>query len=383
MMLSMEEKKSLFWRSVTVFIGGVIGVGIFGLPYVFAQAGVAIGLAHLLGLAAVIAIITRAYADLVLLSPGQPRLAGVVRRYLGAPWARLSAGIFMLGAWGALLAYIIVGGTFWHAIFSPMLGGENFWYQIAFFLVSSFLLIGGLSLVSRLEVVLVSLMGLLIAVIVAGSLPYVNPANLVTVDWSAALTPFGAILFALGGLGVIPEMASVLGKRNHGSFHKAILLGLSAVVLIYAIFAVVIVSVSGARTSPEGLIGLGQITGNWLSMIGAAIGSVTVFGSFLMLGTEMINLLTFDYKRRYLASWFVVIAVPITLFLLGQHNFIEVINFVGGVLTTIIGGLIIASYLRAKKDPATPKRSLAVPNWALYLCGVIYLVAALSTLLSK
>jgi amino acid permease len=42
----MKETGKL-WRTAQPLVGSVIGVGIFGLPFVFAQAGFVIGLGHL------------------------------------------------------------------------------------------------------------------------------------------------------------------------------------------------------------------------------------------------------------------------------------------------------------------------------------------------
>ena len=38
----------LFFRSLTVMMGGIMGVGVFGLPYAFTQSGFTVGLLQLL-----------------------------------------------------------------------------------------------------------------------------------------------------------------------------------------------------------------------------------------------------------------------------------------------------------------------------------------------
>jgi len=43
-----NSQRKIFWGAVQPLLGSIIGVGIFGLPYVFAQAGFGIGLVHLL-----------------------------------------------------------------------------------------------------------------------------------------------------------------------------------------------------------------------------------------------------------------------------------------------------------------------------------------------
>ena len=43
--------------------GTAVGAGIFGLPYVFAQAGVAVGVTYVLGLGAVLGLVNLAYGS--------------------------------------------------------------------------------------------------------------------------------------------------------------------------------------------------------------------------------------------------------------------------------------------------------------------------------
>ncbi len=379
----MEDKKSVFLRALMVMIGGIVGVGIFGLPYVFARAGVVLGLVHLVLLGATMLIMMLAYSDLVLQTNGRARLKTVVERYIGSLWARVASLAFLFGAWGALLSYIIVGGTFLHALLSPWLGGAAFWYQLVFFTVCSVLLLGGLGLISRLETAFVGLMFLLLAIVLTGSLPFINPENLSTLNWDYSLLPFGAILFATAGLGVIPEVADVLGAQKKSLLKRVIAIGAFLIIVLYAIFVLTVVGVSGTHTSPEAIVGLGAYLGDWLVYLGVIIGTVTLFSSFMIIGTEIISMLTFDFKRRYLQSWLWAIGVPLIAFSLGARNFIKVIGFTGGLLVSLIGLIVIVSYLQAKKHPGVAKRAFLMPNFALYFCGVIYLIAAFSTLLSR
>lgn len=371
----MEDRPQLFFRSLTVMMGGIIGVGIYGLPYAFSRAGALLSLVELLLVAVSMLVMLLAYSELILQFPGRPRLKSVIGRYLGAPWSHLATLAFIVGAWGALLSYTIVGGTFLHAILSPWLGGLPFWYQLTFFAICAFMLIGGLGFVSRLEVVFISLMMLVLAIIVIGALPYFDVSHLATINWDQARLPFGVILFATAGLGVIPEVADVLGKQKHLLLKKTVWTGSLLITAIYAIFSLTVVAVSGSRTSPEGIIGLGPIVGSWMVDLASIIGLVTLFSSFMMLGLEIINTLTFDFRRRYLWSWLAAVGVPLFAFLFGARNFIKVISFTGGFSVGLVGLLLVTTYLQAKKHPSTAKRSLSLPTGALYFCGLIYLLA--------
>lgn len=379
----MEDKNNLFLRALMMMVGGIMGVGIFGLPYVFARAGVALGLIHLLVLGSVMLIMVVSYSELVLQFSGRPRLKTVVEHYLGPVWSRAITALFIVGVWGALLSYIIVGGTFLHTLLSPIFGGQYFWYQITFFGISSFLLLGGLGLISRLETVFVALMLLLLAVVLTGSSPFIDLTNFLSISWTHGFEPFGALLFATAGLGVIPEIADVLGKSKSYLLKRVIIAGSLLVLVIYALFALMIVGVSGSHTSPEAIVGLAPYLGDWLVYIGVVIGVITIFSSFMMIGTQVVSILNVDFKLRYLISWLGAIIVPLVVFLLGARNFIQVISFVGGLVVSLVGLIIVATYLKAKKHPSVTKRALMIPDFALYFCGVIYLIAALTTLFSR
>ncbi|MCH8049252.1 hypothetical protein IH979_00900, partial [Patescibacteria group bacterium] len=207
----MGAKRKIFWRSVYPLVGSVIGVGMFGIPFAFAQAGFFVGLTHLIVLGVIYAFVLLIYADIIMNTRGHPRFTGVVRRYLGERWSWVATLLLIGAIWGAMIAYIIVGGQFLHALVAPLIGGEVMIYQLLFFVVSAVLLIGGLGFIARLAVVFVIALLLMLFVILVGSVPYFDPSNLMTLDSEHWFLPFGVILFAFGGIAAIPEMAQVLG----------------------------------------------------------------------------------------------------------------------------------------------------------------------------
>ncbi|MDP2631370.1 MAG: aromatic amino acid transport family protein [Candidatus Uhrbacteria bacterium] len=374
-----ESKQRIFWRSIQPLVGSVIGVGIFGLPFVFAQSGFFIALVYLLVLAFVNAVLLLAFGDIIINTSGHPRFTGVVNRYLGKAWSWV-ATVLMFGAtWGAMIAYIIIGGTFLHVLLSPVIGGGLIVYQCVFFFVSSFLLIGGLGFITRLEVFFVLALLVMLFVILAGAVPYAEFSNLTNVDSANWFLPFGVILFAFGGLAAVPEMAHVLGRQKQ-LLRRGIIVGISIISFVYIAFSGIIVAVTGSNTSEEAIVGLGSVLGNWAIILGSVIGLFSVLTSFLILGVSVMDTMIFDFKRRYFASWFFTIAVPFILFIFGARSFIHVIGFTGGLLGGLLGVLAIYTYLKAKKHACVPKRCLLIPNWVLYLCVAVFSLGAILTL---
>ena len=100
------------WQATLLLIGTIVGVGMFGIPFVFVQAGFLTGVFVLIGLAAAATLVHLAYAEIVLATPALHRLPGYVRYYLGPGLGRLSTASYLFGLSGALLAYVVLGGAF-------------------------------------------------------------------------------------------------------------------------------------------------------------------------------------------------------------------------------------------------------------------------------
>ena len=195
-----------------------------------------------------------------------------------------------------------------------------------------------------------------------------------------AMLPFGVMLFAFGGLAVLPEMKEILGKHKR-LLRRSVMLGFGVIAIIYAAFGSVVVSVTGKATTQEAILGLGEIMGDWAITIGSVIGFVAVGTSFLILGVQILNSLLHDYKRRYWSSWAIAAGVPVIVFLLGARDFIDVIGFTGGVLAALVGLITIKMYLHAKVHACTPKRCLNIPNWTMYLAALILFAGMIATII--
>ncbi len=377
----MKSQTKLFWRaSLTLVVAGV-GVGIFGLPYVFAQSGVALGLAHLAVLGAVNMFAMVLLADLIAGTKGHPRIAGIVERYLGEPYKWVAMALTFGSGWAALLAYMLVGGSFAFALLGPVLGGGEVLYQIGFWAVGSLLVAGGLGFIGKLESLFALVLAGLFVVIVAGAGVEADVSHLVHVDLKQWFTPFGVVLFALGGSAAVPEMAEMLGKYK-GSLSRAVITGSLLMIGIYALFAVAVVAVTGSATTERAIEGLADSMGHWVLVVGGLAAFFATFTSFLLFGTSIHHSLMNDFRWRYFRGWVLTVAVPLVLFLLGARDFIQVVGWSGAVLSGLTGLLLIATYAHAKNDPRLPKRHFDLPRAPLFLCAFVFLLGIVVTIIS-
>ena len=133
---------SAFWKALSVFVGTIIGVGIFGLPWVAYKSGFFILLFYFLILGIVAIVVHLMLGDIILKTKGKHRFPGYVKEYLGSYWSRIAFFAICFGLFGSQLAYLVVGGVFLTNLLSPYLGGGILIYTLIFFALGSLLKIG-------------------------------------------------------------------------------------------------------------------------------------------------------------------------------------------------------------------------------------------------
>lgn len=369
----MEDAKSAFRRSLRPLFGSVVGVGIFALPYAVAQAGFGVGVFAILlcGAASMVAFLL--YADIVLHTDGHGRFVGLMRQYVGPLGAVLAAAAFFVSAFGTLVAYILVGGSFAHVLFGPLFGGGLLAYRMLFLLCSGIAMLGGLLSVMRVQKYIIVAYLVLITIMIVLAFPHIDVGNFAGYDGAKAFLPFGVALFAFNGFSAVPEMRDILGRHKQ-LLPRAIITGLSIVAVLYVMFTAMIVGVSGAGTSQESLYGLAQVLGPAMLVIGSAIGLCTIGSAFMTHGIGATNTLVYDYRVRYLSAWAAVVALPCVIVLFGSTDFVRVINITGGVGGGLVGLVLVAAYEKMRIHPRTPKHLLSIPQWVVFVAGLIFIL---------
>ena len=368
----MEDAKTAFRRSLRPLLGSVVGVGIFALPYAVAQAGFGVGILALLlcGSASLVAYLL--YADIVLHTDGHGRFVGLMRQYLGPFGAFLAAVAFFVSVMGTLVAYILVGGSFAHVLFGPLIGGGLLLYRVLFLLTSAVAMFGGMLSVMRVQKYIIGAYLALVGMMVILAFPHIDIGNFVGYDGAKAFLPFGVALFAFNGFNAVPEMRDVLG-RHRQLLPRAIATGLAIVAALYAVFIAVVVGVSGTGTSQEALYGLAQVLGPAMLVVGSAIGLCTIGSAFMTHGIVVTNTLVYDYRVRYLSAWALSLFVPLAIVLLGSTDFVRVIDVTGGIGGGLMGLVLVAAYEKMRLHPRTPKNLLSIPQWMVFVTGVVFL----------
>jgi tyrosine-specific transport protein len=362
-----------FWIATATLVGTIIGVGMFSLPYVASRAGMLPFLVYLVVLGAIVTLVHLLYGEVVLRTKEKHRLIGYADYYLGRRARHLASFTLFFGLFGALLAYLVLGGQFLHLMFpelSPVAGG------VMLALVGFLGLSRGLRGLGTMEffmsVVLVGLIGALVGL----SAGYFSLGRLALIGAPAFFfLPYGAVLFSLAGSSAIPEIRAFFTERPR-RLRKAIIWGTVVPVVTYLFFVLAVVGMSGQSTSPDAITGLVPLLGDRFVLFGALIGFLAVLSSFFTLGVVIEDAMQLDYGWRKLPSLLIASLVPLVLFLLGARNFIEIIGWVGTVLGGLEGILILSLHRAAqRKGDRAPEYSVRVSPLLFAVLATVFAAA--------
>ncbi|MDD2731926.1 MAG: aromatic amino acid transport family protein [Candidatus Pacebacteria bacterium] len=336
-------------KSLAVFLGTVIGVGIFSLPFVALKAGFFITAVYLISMAGVVVWVHFLYAEVVLKTEKIHRLTGYTEEYLGAGWKRSVFVIGLIGLGGSLIAYLIVGGDFLFSLLYPIFGGSPVLYTLIFFLFGSYLVYRDIKSISKIELLLVFILIFILSLFFITSYSFINTDYFKKIDSAFFTFPYGVVLFSLWGASIIPEIKEML-KREMGknllskNLKKIIALGIVFSAFLYLFFIFITLGVSGPSTSKEAISGLVDKLGVNILGLGFIFGLLCCFTSFLTIALTLKKMLNYDFGINKGLSWLFTCFIPFILFLLGLREYIKIIGFLGAVSLGIEGIVIVFLY---------------------------------------
>ncbi|MCX6719872.1 MAG: hypothetical protein NTV36_02080, partial [Candidatus Staskawiczbacteria bacterium] len=136
---------------IAAFSGGMIGAGFLSLPYVSMKAGIWLTILYFLVLTFLIVVINLIFCQIALKTPDFKRFPGFVGHYLGKPAEFFTMALMILGSFGVLLVYLLIGGEFLSSVFQPLVGGSSFVYSIIFFVVVSVVIYFDIKVIAKVE----------------------------------------------------------------------------------------------------------------------------------------------------------------------------------------------------------------------------------------
>lgn len=363
------ETKRVIKASFVLF-GTIVGAGIFGLPYMVQRAGYLSGLFWMVLLAGAVTLTHLLYGEVVMATPGEHRLVGYVKMYLG-PWAhRVETVASVIGLFGSNLAYLILGGLFISSIFhafgmtlaeahgsamlflfglaaawfgTKFLSGVDFWLTLVEF--SSFVILS-----------VIAMTGL-------------RPEYLATIHLEEAFLPYGIVLYAYGGLTAISEVRAIVGG-SPGAVRKSIVAGTVMAATLTILFVTSVVGALGPSTTQEAVGGLNLRFGGSLPLIGALAGFFSILTSYIVFSEYLKSQFQKDFHWPKIVAVLAATVVPLTLFLLGIRSFGDVIEFIGALLIGLEGIFVAWMYLKVRAK--YPEKVLQVPRWLVHVLMGVY-----------
>lgn len=373
----MTNMNSKFFAAVGVLIGLIIGAGVLGIPYVVAKAGFWTGVIIIIFLGLTSLLMNLYLGEITLRTKGIHQLPGYVGKYLGKPGKYLMSIALLMTAYGALTSYLIGEGQAWGAIFHV----NPFYPMIIFFLLMSIPVYFGLKLIKPLEIIINSLVVLVIAGIAFFALPSMSISNLSGFDAAKLIIPYGVVLFAFGGFAAIPDLRVILDKEKK-LLKKCIIFGSLIPLILYLIFAASVVGVTGSQTTELATIGLGNIVGEHMVLLGNLFAAFAMSTSFLLLSLAILWLYNLDYKIQKNFAFILTLSFPLAIVLLNFASFVQIIGITGAIAGGVESILIILTHRAAQKNSQRkPEYSIKNRLWLSISLILIYLFGMFTLLL--
>ena len=338
----------LVCEATCTLFGCVIGAGILGIPFVASQSGLMTGMAIILFLGLVILLLNFFIGEVVLRTKGSHQLTGYAEKYLGKKGKFLMTLSMLIGIYGALTAYMIGEGQ----VLSALLPIKPLYSSLIFLFIAGIIVCLGLKTVQRSETLFGFFFLILITIIMFLSYKSFNIENVTPFSLNNIFLPYGVILFAFIGTVSVPEMRRIL-IDNKIQLKKCIILGSLIPIISYLLFTLIVVGVTGTKTSQIATVTLGNLIGPEMIFFGNLFAVFAMATSFLVLGLSLRDMFMFDYKINKLISAIITLGIPLIIFLLLNYldmlSFISVIAITGIFAGGIDGILIVLMLVNAKR----------------------------------
>ncbi|MBU4241760.1 MAG: hypothetical protein KKF52_00870, partial [Nanoarchaeota archaeon] len=211
----------------------------------------------------------------------------------------------------------------------------------------------------------------------------IDMQNLVTLNFSNVLLPYGVVFFALLGMAAIPELKEELIKEKK-KLKKAIIIGMLIPIAVYILFSIAIVGTTGLQTTEIATIGLGNLLGNHILILGNLFAIFPMATSFLTLGLALKWTYQYDYKYNKHIAWVLTCFLPLGVALSKFTGFIQIIGISGSIAGGLGGLAIIFMHRNAQKMgdrkpeySLKPRFILDALLFVIFTGGIIYTILTL------
>ncbi len=364
-----------FFQAVAFLIGTTIGAGILGIPYVVQKSGIYLGLAYIVVLGIFTLIINLYVGEVSLRTKGTHELTGYAEKFIGK-WGKNALLISLLiEIYGALSAYLI-GVS--HS-FSAILGLSTDFWILAYFILMGLILFRGINVVKGYEVIFNAAKLLLIFSIIFFAFAFIKADSFSLPETPALALPFGVILFSFMGLTAIPELKHIL-NQDRKAVKNAIILGSIIPIVVYVLFAISVVGVTGSSTTEVATIALGAKLGFFMSLLGSVFAIFSMTTAFLAVALALIWIFHYDYGVNKTVSFAATMLVPLIIALSGKLGFIRLLGLSGSIAGGVTIILCLIMFHKSKESfERKPEYQLKASMILSSILALIILVGIIAT----
>jgi amino acid permease len=354
--------------------GSVIGAGVFALPYVFYHSGWLISSFYVVVFTTIVIISHIMYAEVVEATPGEHRLVGFSRIYLGKFLELVATIVSPIGLLFMLTIYLVLGEKF-ILLIAP--NSHSLFAFILIWLLGTMVIFWKTSQLAIAELIgTVSIAAIMFLIFGYGVRNLSGIFNMPMANWSLLFLPYGAVLFSLWGRTAIPPLVRFFRDSNQIKLiNPSIILGALVPGVLYTLFIIGAINLTApdvAESSVSGLAAALPVGAVWIIGI---LGLLAILTSYAVIGKNIHQTVIFDVKQKPWVGAAIVGLVPLSLYFLGFKSFISLISVVGGVFLSIEGLLIAQLWRKVKLERATWSWASAVFFWILVIIffgGILY-----------
>lgn len=316
---------------------GTVGSGIFVLPYVFYHSNFLFAAIFLVLLGFVSGALNLFYCHIVSATKGDHQLAGYAGIYLGPRFKYLALLNLIILSFGAVTAYQKLFSSFLSAIFPVV---DNY---------SPYIFIGllGLAIISKFKFnhffsILIPLFILIIPIVLFFYSITSYGLRITYYDIPPSFLFYGATIFALSGLTIVPEIDEVLrhGRaRKHETLALASFLGVALVVITYLLFSYSIITLSGPSISINTVSGL-LVNSPFFALVISIFGIITTFRASLNFIHVLHELFFRDLGLSESTSIALSFAFPLLTIFAGAIPLLTIISLTGNI-TIFVSALLV------------------------------------------
>lgn len=303
-------------------LGGIIGAGFLGIPYVLRESGVLIGLIEIAVFALILMIITLFLNNFLLSMKGNHQFTGYAEKHFGKIGKFIMFCSVAVGLYSAILAYLIGVGQSLSYIF---FGNINYqlYFGIGFWIILSILIYLSFETFKKIEVVGVILALLTVVLIVIFYSHGIKIENLTSVNLNYLLIPIGVIWFSLTNFSGIPIIKRIADGDKKVA-RRATIFAYSISFIMYAVFVLVVVGFKGKDVPEIATLALGNIF--------IILGILTIFTSAFSVYLALKNTWFYDWNKNKTMSWVYTVFPSLILFI-----FLTIFGFAQFTLVMSIG----------------------------------------------